>query len=171
MIRQSDEIKTQKQKVLDLLNAEHINYDLIEHEAMYTISQMTEAGLTEGYTICKNLFLRDYKGENHYLVILIQDKKADLKKTEQAIGSSRLSFASERRLYKYLKLEKGSVSPFGILNDERREVTLIIDEGLKRAGRVGFHPNDNTATVIIDFKDFIKLIEKHGNKTVYFDFS
>ncbi len=166
----NDTLLFQKQKVLNLLDSENIEYELIEHEAMYTIAQMVDAGLTQGYCICKNLFLRDYKGCNHYLVILLKDKKADLKAIEEKIGSSRLSFASERRLFEYLHLQKGSVSPFGIINDTSGEVTLIIDEDLKNAGKVGFHPNDNTATVIMEFKDFIKLINMYKNKVVYFEF-
>lgn len=168
--RTQQSIFLQKQKVLKLLNKENINYELIEHEAMYTIDQMVQAGLTEGYTICKNLFLRDYKGLNHYLVILLQDKKADLKAIAQQIGSSRLSFASEGRLDKYLKLKKGSVSPFGIINDIDHEVTLILDNDLKKQKKVGFHPNDNTATIILSSEDFIGLVEKFDNKKIYFEF-
>lgn len=168
--RTQQSIFLQKQKVLELLNKKNINYELIEHEAMYTIDQMVQAGLTEGYTICKNLFLRDYKGLNHYLVILLQDKKADLKAIAQQIGSSRLSFASEGRLDKYLKLKKGSVSPFGIINDIDHEVTLILDNDLKKQKKVGFHPNDNTATIILSSEDFIGLVEKFDNKKIYFEF-
>jgi Ala-tRNA(Pro) deacylase len=169
-IEKDDKTVSQKQKVLNLLNSHNIDFELIEHEAMYTIAQMVQAGLTDGYCICKNLFLRDYKGHNHYLVVLLKDKKADLKAIEDKIGSSRLSFASEQRLDKYLKLQKGSVSPFGIINNVNHEVTLIIDEDLKNAGKVGFHPNDNTATVIMDYKDFINIINMFGNKIVYFEF-
>lgn len=168
--RTQQNICLQKQKVLELLDKENINYELIEHEAMYTIDQMVQAGLTEGYTICKNLFLRDYKGLNHYLVVLLKDKKADLKAIAEQIGSSRLSFASEGRLDKYLKLKKGSVSPFGIINDINHEVTLILDDDLKKQKKVGFHPNDNTATIILSYEDFISLVEKFDNKKIYFEF-
>lgn len=169
-IEKDDKTVLQKEKVLNLLNSHNIDYELIEHEAMYTIAQMVQAGLTDGYCICKNLFLRDYKGYSHYLVVLLKDKKADLKAIEDKIGSSRLSFASEQRLDKYLKLQKGSVSPFGIINDVNHEVILIFDEDLKNAGKVGFHPNDNTATVIMDFKDFSNIISMFGNEIVYFEF-
>ncbi len=169
-IDKNDSTVYQKQKVLDLLNSHDIDYKLIEHDAMYTIAQMVQAGLAEGYCICKNLFLRDYKGHNHYLVVLLKDKKADLKAIEDRIGSSRLSFASEKRLDEYLKLKKGSVSPFGIINDANHEVILIIDADLKNAGKVGFHPNDNTATVIMDFKDFSNIISMFGNEIIYFEF-
>jgi Ala-tRNA(Pro) deacylase len=161
-------ICTQKQKVIDLLNNENIEYKLIEHEAMYTIDQMVQAGLTDGYAICKNLFLRDYKGLNHYLVILLENKKADLKALALKLGSSRLSFASENRLNQYLKLKKGAVSPFGIINDSFHEVTLVIDKDLKQQEKVGFHPNDNTATVILSYEDFNKIIGKFENEKIYF---
>ena len=160
----------QKQKVLNLLDENNIPYDLIEHEAMYTIEQMEHAGLTEGFDLCKNLFLRDYKGLKHYLVVLLKDKHADLKAIADMIGSSRLSFASEKRLDEHLRLKKGAVSPFGIINDTKGAVTLILDEDLKSKGKVGFHPNDNTATIVLEFKDFISVIKKFTDKIVYFDF-
>ena len=70
--------------------------------------------------VCKNLFLRDSAGKRHFLVTIPNDKKAPLKILQQKLGTSRLSFASETRLARYLKLHKGEVTPFGILNDEGR---------------------------------------------------
>ena len=91
----------------------------------------------------------------------------DIKEVRSQIGSSRLSFASDERLAKYLKVESGSVSPFGILNDKNREVEVIFEKDLIGKDCLGFHPNLNTATVWLSFEDIKRVIEKHGNRILY----
>ncbi len=158
-----------KQKVFEKLNELNINYEVIYHEAVYTIEEIEELNILDKYEIVKNLFLRDDKGTEHFLVVLRKDKKADLRKLRAQIGSRHLSFASEQRLDKYLGLEKGSVSPMGIINDVQAQVKVIIDKDLSGKDNIGVHPNDNTATIILSFDDLIKVIENNGNKIIYAD--
>ena len=82
---------------------------------------------------------------------------------EQRLHQGKLTFASEARMEKYLGLKPGSVSPFGLINDENHEVHLFIDKNLLNAPRLSFHPNDNTGTIIISQEDFIKFLEAMGN--------
>lgn len=158
-----------KHKVFDKLNELNINYEIINHEAVYTIEEIEELGTLDKYEIVKNLFLRDDKGKEHFLVVLRKDKRADLRNLRAQIGSRHLSFASEQRLNKYLGLEKGSVSPMGIINDIQAQVKVIIDSDLRGKDNLGVHPNDNTATIILSFDDLIKVIENNGNKIIYAD--
>ena len=153
-----------KQKVLDYLNEHEISYEWIDHEPVYTMEEMDACGITKQGNICKNLFLRDAKGKRHFLIVMGKDKRADLKGFRSQLGTTALSFGSEQRLKKYLGVEKGAVSPFGILNDENSEVEVVIDRDFANEKRFGCHPNDNTATVILAFKDLKKMIEQHGNK-------
>lgn len=113
---------------------------------------------------CKNLFVRNTKGNKHYLVILEGSKKADLKKLATQIGSTKLSFASKERLFKHLMLLPGSVSPFGLINDEDKQVEVVIDKDLISLNEIGFHPNNNEATVTLSFNDFEKFLKWCGNK-------
>jgi Ala-tRNA(Pro) deacylase len=119
---------------------------------------------------CKNLFLRNKKGSRHYLVILPSAKQADLRGLNARLGEDRLSFGSPERLRKYLGLEPGSVSPFGLINDRRKEVTVIVDQDLKQAVTVNFHPNVNTATVGISVADFERFLAWTGHTVRYFQF-
>jgi Ala-tRNA(Pro) deacylase len=111
----------------------------------------------------KNLFLRNKKGDRHYLVILGIEKEADLRQLVQVVGDDRLSFASSDRLLARLGLTPGSVSPFGLLNDETQIVRVIIDQDLKTAERLIFHPNVNTASLAIAFPDFARFLTWRGN--------
>src|SRR3954469_22339984 len=87
-------------------------------------------------THCKNLFLRNQKGNRHYLVVLVHSKKADLRSVAAQIGDGKLSFASPERLLTHLGLPPGSVSPFGLINDHAHAVRVVLDRDLKSADRV-----------------------------------
>ena len=158
-----------RQKVYDHLNQMMIDYTVSEHPPVFTIEEMEKLELDKIGGIVKNLFLRDAKGSRHFLVMMRQDKKVDLKALQAKIGSTSLRFASPERLDKYLGLEKGAVSPFGILNDSQKIVEVIFDNDLKNIGPLGVHPNDNTATVWISFSDLEKIIEQHGNQIIFLD--
>ncbi len=146
------------QKLKDL----GVTFEMEEHEAVYTIEEMEELGLHKKGEICKNLFLRDAPGKRHFLVVLCQDKQADLKNLAAKLGSSRLSFASEERLQKHLGLTKGSVSPLGLLNEGSGAVELVFDRDLLSKPLVGVHPNDNTATVYLSFDDLREMLQGRG---------
>ena len=156
---------TQDQKVYDTLNKLQIQYKKYEHPAVFTMEDVNKLDLN--LPECKNLFVRNTKGNKHYLVILEGSKKADLKKLATQIGSTKLSFASKERLFKYLMLLPGSVSPFGLINDKDKQVEVIVDKDLVNSDELGFHPNTNEATVTLSSSDFEKYLKSCGNKFSY----
>jgi Ala-tRNA(Pro) deacylase len=116
---------------------------------------------------CKNLFMRNQKGTRHYIVILQYQKRADLRAVADQIGDGKLSFGSPERLVKHLGLEPGSVSPFGLIHDAEHAVRVAIDRDLKSAPKISFHPNINTATIVLAFADFQRFLESCGNPVQY----
>ena len=158
-----------KADILKYCDDHNIPYTLKEHRPVCTVKDMIEVGMDQHGTLGKNLFVRDQKGERHFLIILPGPKPADLNKISQQLGSSKLSFASDERLMKYLKTQKGGVSPFAILNDETKEVEVVIDQEMVGKPAVAFHPNDNTCTLFVAFDDMITMIKDHGNKISYVD--
>ncbi|MDL2254348.1 prolyl-tRNA synthetase associated domain-containing protein [Ruminococcaceae bacterium OttesenSCG-928-I18] len=155
----------QKQKVLDALGEMQIPYECVEHPAVYTIEEMQKLDFPQGAVIAKNLFLRDAKGKRHFLVVVGSEQAINLKEMEGKLGSTKLSFASDERLGKYLGLTKGAVSPFGLLNDPEGKVEFYLDDTLLKEDKVGIHPNDNTATVFISGPDIVKFAASTGHKT------
>ena len=121
-----------KEDIIKLLNEKNIEFELVEHEAVYTMEDIEKLNIKDKGTEVKNLFLRDEKGKNHFLIVAKEDTKIDMKELKNIINSSKLSFASEERLEKYLKLKRGSVSPFGILNDDQKAVKVFIDKNLEK---------------------------------------
>jgi len=118
-------------------------------------------------THCKNLFMRNQKGTRHYIVIFDFRKRADLRAVADQIGDGKLSFGSPERLMKYLGVTPGSVSPFGLINDAEHHVRVALDRALKTTERISFHPNLNTATVVVRFADFLRFLETCGNPVQY----
>lgn len=156
-----------REKVYDKLNSMGIKYHVIEHPAVYTIEEMENLGIADKAEVCKNLFVRDAKGKKHYLIVLQKDKRANLTNIAEQIGSTKLSFASEERLSKYLGLGKGEVSPLGVINDVNREVEVVFDKDLIGRENLGVHPNDNRATVVMSYHDLERLIKENGNKMTF----
>jgi Ala-tRNA(Pro) deacylase len=157
-------------RVLQVLEELGIAYVRHEHPPVFTVEQAEKHWTDIAGAHCKNLFLRNKKGNRHYLVVLLSSKQADLRGLNQKLGEDRLSFGSPERLKKYLGLEPGSVSPFGLINDGQKEVTVVVDLDLKKAGRVNFHPNVNTATLSISAADFERFLDWTGHQVRYFDF-
>ena len=156
-----------KEEVYLKLKELNIEYLKIDHIPIYTIDEANGLDIENKEYVAKNLFLRDDKKRNYYLLVVKSNKKIDLNDLKNKINSRRLSFASEIDLEKYLKLKKGSVTPLGVLNDVERKVKIIIDEDILKEEIVGVHPNDNDATVFMKTKDLIRLIELNGNLVEY----
>ena len=140
--------------VLDVLDNAGIRYRMVSHDPVYTIEEMERLHLDADAEIAKNLFL-------------CSCKTVDLKALRGQLGTSALSFASEDRLKRFLGLEKGAVTPLGILNDEARAVEVLFDRDLAGLPSLGVHPNRNTATVFLAFSDLEFLIRSHGNSVSF----
>jgi Ala-tRNA(Pro) deacylase len=149
------------------LDALGIAYTRYEHPPIASAEAGEEhwAGIEAAH--CKNLFMRNQKGTRHYLVIIDFRKRANLRAVADQIGDGKLSFGSPERLARHLGVTPGSVSPFGLIHDADHAVRVAIDRDLRAAGRISFHPNINTATVVLSFADFQRFLESCGNPVQY----
>jgi Ala-tRNA(Pro) deacylase len=156
------------QKISELLNSLGISSNFVEHKAVFTIDDMAELDLPDFEAVAKNLFVRDDKKRNYFLIVVRHEKKVELKSLSEKIGSTKLSFASENDLNAILGLEKGAVTPFGILNDAEKKVKVIIDASFD-GKLIGVHPNENTASVWLDTADLVTVIKQHGNTVKFIE--
>ncbi|MGI6338860.1 MAG: prolyl-tRNA synthetase associated domain-containing protein [Bacteroidales bacterium] len=152
-----------QKELYDLLEELEISFEYHEHPALATIKDAKLHWKDYNSGRCKNIFFRNHKGNRHYLVILEHMAQLDIHDLEKRLKQGKLSFASDKRLKKYLGVEPGSVSPFGLINDRENHVHLFIDEVLKDEERLAFHPNVNTASLVVSSKDFIRFLEYTGN--------
>jgi len=155
--------------IYQFLDQHQISYQQHDHPAVFTVAESQKYDFNVPGAKTKNLFLRNKKGSQHFLVVVQADKRVDLKAlAKQLEVAGGLGFASEQRLFKYLGLTPGSVSPFGLINDTDHHVQVIIDQDLMLDDQIGFHPNVNTATLVISTEDFKKYLDVLENlvKTV-----
>jgi Ala-tRNA(Pro) deacylase len=140
-----------------------IPYTRHEHPPVATVEEASAHWAGIDATHCKNLFLRNQKGNRHYLVVLTASKRADLKALADQIGDGKLSFASPERLSTHLSLTPGSVSPFGLIHDREHAVRVVLDRDFQSATRLAFHPNINTLTFTLAADDFAMFLASCGN--------
>jgi Ala-tRNA(Pro) deacylase len=145
------------------LDALGIAYERYEHPAVFHAEDASKYWNPIAGTQCKNLFLRNKKGDRHYLVVLEISKRADLKDLVKLVGDDRLSFGSPERLMAELGLTPGSVSPFGLLNDADGSVRVLLDRDLRGAARLILHPNINTASVVVSWSDLERFLSTRSN--------
>jgi len=144
-----------------------IDYTRHEHPAVATVGEAEAHWAGIDATHCKNLFLRNQKGNRHYLVVLTASKRADLRAVAEQVGDGKLSFASPERLMTHLGVTPGSVSPFGLIKDREHAVRVVLDRDFQTAARLAFHPNINTLTFTIAAGDFKKFLDACGNPVQY----
>ncbi|RLD76854.1 MAG: prolyl-tRNA synthetase associated domain-containing protein [Bacteroidetes bacterium] len=156
-------------ELYDILEELEIKFEYNEHPAAPTIEIAKQYWKDLDAVHCKNLFFRNHKGNRHYLVVFDHRQNLSIKALEQKLKQGKLSFASEKRMEKYLGLKPGSVSPLGLINDKEKHVTVFFDKNLKEAKNISFHPCINTASLVIKFDDFMRFMDWTGNKFEFLD--
>ncbi len=150
-----------KQQIYEYIKQRNIWYEITEHEAVFSMKEVSNIEIPYPEADAKNLFICDDKKRNYYLITIRGNKRANLKKFKQENNTRSLSFASEKDLKDILGLVPGSVSPLGVLNNRENNVNIFIDKDFtKEPYIIGIHPNDNTATIWLKTKDLIKIIEE-----------
>lgn len=157
------------QTVYSYLGDLGIDYIKHEHPPVYTVEEANQHWDAITGMHCKNLFLRDKKGRQHFLAVVESSKRIDIKQLNVQLGE-RLSFASPERLAKHLGLEPGSVSPFGLINNKDNQVILLVDRDIEVVQEVNFHPNVNTATLTLKVEDFLTYVNRVGNTWQFMQF-
>lgn len=118
----------------------------------------------------KNLFLKD-AGRQYWLVVLPADVSVDTKTLATVIGSKRISFGSSEDLGRILGVEPGAVTPLAIVNDQDRQVRLVLHAAIRDAVAVLVHPLVNTATVLLPPGDLMRFLSRCGVEPALVDLS
>lgn len=152
-----------KHDIYELLDSRGIWHIITDHPALWSMSDTCDVEFPYPECDAKNLFLREKKHKNYYLVTVRGDKRVDLKRFRDEQGTRALTFGSPEELEQLFNVVPGMVSPFGLLNDEDCCVKFYIDEDFyKDPGYIAVHPNDNTATVTLKTDDLESIVRGHG---------
>ena len=154
-----------KQEIYDFIKDKNIWHEITEHKAVFNMAELSQVEIPYPEYDAKNLFVRDDKKRNYYLITVKGDKRVDLKEFRKNNATRPLSFASEQDLMSIMNLIPGAVTSLGLLNDNELKVILYLDkEFLNDKQIIGVHPNDNTATLWLKVTDLIDIIKEHGNQ-------
>lgn len=154
-----------KQEIYDFIKSRNIWYEVTKHKAVFSMKELSEVEVLYPEYDAKNLFVRDDKKRNYYLITVRGNKRVDLKKFRNDNGIRPLSFASADDLKNIMDLVPGAVTPFGLLNDKDFKVTFYLDKDFfKDEQIIGIHPNDNTATIWLKVTDLIDIIKEYGHE-------
>lgn len=152
-----------KQEIYNYLNFKNIKYEVFNHIPVYNMADIEKIVLPNKKYDAKNLFIRDDKKINYYLITVKGNKKINLKEFRKINNTRPLTFASDIELLNILNLTPGSVSPLGLLNDKEHQVKFYLDKEFALDSYIYVHPNDNTATICLKVSDLINIIKEHGN--------
>jgi len=156
-----------KQQIYDYLKEKNIWHEVTEHKAVYNMEELSQIDVPYPEVEAKNLFIRDDKKRNYYLITVKGNKRVNLKEFKEKYNTRSLSFASENDLMSIMKLSPGSVTPLGLLNDKDLKVEFYIDKDFMNDFHIiGVHPNDNTATVWLKVEELIEIVKEHGNQVI-----
>lgn len=144
---------------LDDLGIGHATH---HHPPLHTVAESVELRGTLPGGHCKSLFLRDRKG-GLWLVVMLEDRRVDLKGLSDLLGASRFSFGSAELLFEALGVRPGSVTPFALMNDRARRVTPVLDEAMLGLDPLNYHPLVNIATTAIGAADLLAFIRACGH--------
>ena len=157
-----------KQDIYDFLKEKGIRHGVTEHGAVFNMEELDAVEMPHKDRLAKNLFVRDDRKENYYLITVRGERRVDLKEFKRTFGTRHLTFAGEEDMKRMLGVLPGSVSPFGLLNDSEHMVRFFVDRSFMEGdGLIGIHPNDNTATVWMNFEDLLSIIREQGNEIQY----
>ena len=147
---------------LEILASLHIEHQTFEHPPLFTTADSHLQPPMPGVKN-KNLFLKDEKGKQYFLVSLTQDKQLNLKTLGQRLGVKGLGFASPERLKNILGIEPGSVGLLALVNDTQKLARVYIDQDLLDPEWFQSHPLLNTSTVCFRTADIKKFLDHTGH--------
>jgi Ala-tRNA(Pro) deacylase len=145
------------------LAAHGMAYQRVEHAPVRTWEEAEALVPDLPGVHTKNLFLRDRRGQRHFLVAVAGGSQGDLRGLASLLGVSRLTMASPGRLARHLRLAPGAVTLLGIVNDEARAVEVVVDRSVWHCEWIQCHPLVNTATLALRQEDLARLLQVTGH--------
>lgn len=147
-----------KEEAYQVLKDLAIPYQQLDHVPITSVANL---GFTLPGQQVKNLFLKNKKGRQFYLVLLHDEKQADLNRLAESLGEKKLSFAHDDQVRELLRVEPGTITPLSLMFDNEQKIQLIVDSAVDQSTTIGVHPFVNHITLNIAFKDFQRFLKAY----------
>ena len=147
-------------RAYEFLDSLGIEFDRTDHPDMPATTMEVCAVVDSilNVRICKNLFLCNRQKTDFYLLIMPGDKPFKTKELSKQINTSRLSFADEEYMVRFLDTYPGSASVLGLMNDKDHRVMAVVDEDVFKEEMFGCHPCVNTSSIRFRTKELMEKI-------------
>lgn len=161
---------TSPEALLKTLQSLDIPYKIYNHAPIFTVEEGQHLKAEIPGTHCRNLFLIDKK-KRMILITAANETTIDLKNLQERLNYARLSFASKTRLWDYLGIYPGAVTPFCAINDHDHQVKMILDSTMMNAEQINVHPLDNAMTIGLAPTELLRFYTHTGHTPEILDFS
>jgi len=158
-----------EQRLYELLARLNISYQVKHHPAVFTTEEAQRLRTDFPGMKMKNLFVKDKVNGVYYLVVLRDNRRLNFNELKRLVGGKKACFTTPEELDHYLGLIPGSVTPFGLIHENAKDVVLVLDYAIVSAAEeavINFHPCVNTATMALSIRDFKRVLAHFGNRIV-----
>ncbi len=157
-------------ELIKLLDNRDYDYDLHEHNALYTVEDSNKLrGEIKGLH-SKNLFLKNKK-DKFFLFSCEEFTEVNLKTISKSLNLGNVSFAKKEYLLELLGITPGSVTPFALLNNMKNNIDFYLEDKMLESEYINFHPLTNKATVTIKSSEFVEFMIENKKKIHIFSAS
>ncbi len=148
-----------EKKILSKLESSGLEYEIFEHQPVYTCEQAARVRGTSPKEGIKCLLLK--KSEREFLLALTRgDRSVDLKKLARLENVKSLRLANEKEVEKIAQCKVGCVHPFC------QGVSIYFDKSLLENEVIEFNPGCHNKTVRMKVKDLLDLLKERNPKVM-----
>lgn len=139
------------ERLRELLDEHGVEYDLSEHEPVYTSEQAARVRGTPMDAGAKALVCK--AGADFHMFVMPASLKLHTKAVRRLLSIQRLRFATREELLELTGLEPGCVPPFGSLFG----LPTSCDDRLALQPQINFNAGDHAVSVGMAFDDYVRI--------------
>ena len=145
-----------RERIFTLLDRLEIDYTNYEHEPAFTCDDAK--GIEIPWKRVKSLLLKN-KQKNEFFMVVIEDvKRLDSDIIRKYFWENKISFISEELMVEKIWVKPGHVSPFAMVNNTQKDITVVFDKSLEWS-EIWIHPLQNDNTIVIKIEAISHFLE------------
>lgn len=145
-----------REKIFTLLDSLEIPYTNYEHEPAFTCDDAKWIEIP-GKRV-KSLLLKNKQKNKFFMVVIEDEKRLDSNIIRKYFWENKISFVSEELMVEKIWVRPGHVSPFAMINNIEKDITVVFDKSLEWS-EIWIHPLQNDNTIVIKIEDISKFLE------------
>jgi len=140
------------EEIKSVLNKEKIDYEVLEHRAVFTSKEAAEVRGTELKQGCKALVLKTDEG--FIQAVVPGNKELDMERLQKLTLFKKLEMADAKEVRKATGCNIGSVPPFGNLF----KLKTYFDKSIAENEVVAFNAGSHTRSIKMKAKDLVRVV-------------